>query len=159
MALRKITLTKGFVTIVDEEDYEYLNQWKWHYTKVRNDGYAVRWVRISPTKLKIVRMHRLIMNPPDEMYIDHINGDRLDNRKCNLRVCTNIQNSWNRKINKGRKYKGICFEKRRGKWKVYIDVNKKRISLGYFDSEEDAARIYNKAAEKYFGEFARLNVI
>jgi hypothetical protein len=157
MASKQITLTKGFVTIVDEEDYDWLNQWKWHYSKVRDTGYAVRGDRISSGKLKIIRMHRLIVNPPVGMFIDHINGDRLDNRKCNLRICTNIQNSHNRKINNGRKYKGVCFE--RIKWRAYIDVNKVRIHLGMFSSEIDAAKAYNEAAVKYFGEFARLNTV
>lgn len=157
MNFKTIPLTKGFVTIVDEADYGWLNQWKWHYSKLRNDGYAVRLIRDASGKQIVIRMHRLIMNPPKGMFVDHINGKSTDNRRCNLRICTNIQNSHNRKINNGRKYKGVCFE--RIKWRAYIDVNKVRIHLGMFVSETDAAIAYNNAAKKYFGEFAKCNLI
>ena len=159
MTSKTIPLTKGFVTIVDESDYDWLNKWKWQYATVRDAGYAVHAIRSELGKYDVVRMHRLIMNPSEEMYIDHINGDRLDNRRCNLRICTNTQNSQNRKIKKGRKYKGVCLERRNNKWRAYIDVNKIRINLGTFIYEIDAANAYNEAAIKYFGEFARLNPV
>ena len=105
-------------------------------------------------------MHREVANTPDGMMCDHINGRTLDNRKANLRSATRLQNSWN--LSKSSrvgysKYKGITFYKSKQKWGAQICVDGRRIFLGKFEDETEAAKAYDKAAKKYFGEYAKLN--
>ena len=104
-------------------------------------------------------MSRLIMNFPRDLMVDHRNHNTLDNQRCNLRVCTNIQNQQNkkRKINIGSKYKGIHFYKQCKKWQAKIKYNKRQLFLGYFDKEINAAKAYDKKAKELFGEFAFTN--
>lgn len=159
MSFKTIPLTQSKVTIVDEADYDWLAQWSWIYKPTRDtdNGYAqTTWY--NPSKVTIV-MARLIMNTPKGMFTDHINGNTLDNRRCNLRVCTRTENGRNRKKHKNSKskYKGVYLEGR--KWRVQIRVNKKLVNVGTFDSEIEAAKAYNEAALKYFGEFAKCNLI
>lgn len=152
--------------IVDEENYDFLIQWKWYCS---NTGYATRDVvvnRKNPRIVKKIGMHRVLVNAIDGEMVDHINMIRLDNRKSNLRKCSYAENAWNRKKPKPRtsessKYKGVSFEKKGSyeRYKAEIRVNQKRISLGSFTNERDAALAYNEAAKKYHGEFARLNPI
>jgi hypothetical protein len=106
-------------------------------------------------------MHRLIISIPKEMVTDHKNGNRLDNRKENLRACTQAQNTRNRGItqNINHSWKGYTYEKSRNKFKASIKVNGKSINLGRYETEHEAATAYNLAAKKYFGDFARLNII
>lgn len=149
-----IPLTRGIEAIIDDEDYEYLNQWKWCAHK---EGYAVRSASKQNGKREYIRMHRLIMNAKKGQIIDHINCNKVDNRKENLRFCTDMQNSQNQKKRKGLTslYKGVDLF--RGKYRAFIRVNKKQIYLGTFENEEAAAEAYNNAAINYHGEFARIN--
>lgn len=153
--MKEIKLTQGKVALVDDEDFEYLNQRKWHYSK----GYAVSTSRRLFGFQKTIAMHREIMNTPNGMETDHINGDKLDNRKNNLRNCFHLENGKNRKIqiNNTSNYKGVSFDKRAGKWRSVIYIEKKKISLGNFTNIEDAARAYDKKAIELFGEFANTN--
>lgn len=170
--MKLIPLTQGKFAQVDDEDFEYLNQFKWFAYKHRNTYYARRSVRINGTHL-CEQMHRIVMGigHKKDKIVDHINHNGLDNRKENLRFCTSTQNSQNRTpyINKTSKYKGVSihrskrFSKKRQehylyiKWQAHIRINKKLYFLGYALTEKDAANLYNSAAIKNYGEFAFLN--
>jgi hypothetical protein len=158
-----IKLTKGFACKVDKEDYEYLSQFKWRY----HNGYASRnevtWCPLAKktVKTKQITLHRLIIACPDGMTVDHINGDKLDNRKSNLRICNHQQNCWNRPLqnNSTTGSRGVSYHKKMGKWMVYLTYNGKRKHLGYFSSLEEATARYDEEASKHYGEYARLNDI
>lgn len=157
---REIPLTRGMVAIVDSEDYEWLNQWKWH---LHPQGYAIRWVpnkaKTGP-KSKTILMHRLIMNPEPNRHIDHVNGKVYDNRRENLRICSVSQNRMNQKKTRGKsKYKGVSWNKSRNSWVVSIKKDTKSYWLGTYKDEIEAALAYNLAAVQYHGEFARLNIV
>lgn len=146
-------------TLVDDDDYEYLNQWKWHTIKTSNSQYVNRTVFINKKKT-YNSMARKIMKAPKGMVVDHINGNTLDNRKQNLRICTIQQNSWNKKKqNSLYKYKGVQLRKDRGNWRACITYNNKFISLGSFKTELEAAKAYNTKALELYGEYAKLNKI
>ena len=154
---KTIRLTQGKAAIVDESDFEWLNQWKWFY---HNGGYAARSIWENG-KNRLLLMHRIILNPPPRMQGDHRNGNRLDNRRCNLRICTRSQQAMNSKKRSGCSscYKGVMWAADWQKWKAKIKLDGKQRFLGHFDSEQRAARAYNVAARELFGEFARLNII
>jgi hypothetical protein len=146
--------------IVDPEDYDWLMQYKWHANSGRGKFYAVN--------SRMQKMHRLIMlnsNPKYEirntkMFVDHINGNGLDNRKANLRLATYAQNNWNSRHGMGQgrsRYKGVKWHKRIRKWAAVISVNGRREHLGYYRDEKEATRAFDRAAKKYHGEFAVLN--
>ena len=154
---KEIRLTQGKVALVDDVLFGWLNQFKWFF---RKDGYVAKSIYNKLTgERKQIRMHREIMNFPDGMEIDHINGDKLDNRRENLRICTMGQNRANRGLqrNSSSGYKGVYFEEARNKWRAQIEINNRRLHLGYFNNAEKAAFAYDTAAKKYFGEFAKLN--
>lgn len=151
---RLLPLTKGQFAIVDEADFAWASQWTW---RLSHDGYARRGKRING-KQTIYTLHRELMGNPDGMDVDHINGNRLDNRRCNLRVCTRAQNVRNkRKLNGTNPYKGISWEKQRNKWRARVKAFGVTYDLGFFDDPKAAALAYDEAARKYHGEFARTN--
>jgi hypothetical protein len=139
------TLKSGYDVIVDDSDYEILSDYKWNLS---GGLYAVRF-----EKGKQILMHRQIMDAPKGMVVDHINGNKLDNRRKNLRVCTNQQNICNMKSKNNSGFKGVYFD--RCSKKYTARVNKKH--LGTFKSAEEAARVYDKHAYEIYGEFAYLN--
>ena len=158
--MKYIPLTQGKQAIVDDEDYPELIKHKWYYKVNRKvyPGYAIRAYYIGK-KQKVIRMHRFLLKISGKERGDHRNGNTLDNRKENLRICTqgdNTRNSVKRK-DTDNIYKGIHFVKNRNKWIARIQFNYKRIHSGYFNNPEDAAQKYNEMAKKYFGEFARFN--
>jgi hypothetical protein len=153
--MKKIPLTQGKFAVVDEDDYERISKNRWHYT---SKGYARR--NNNATKQAIM-MHREVMKiRRGRMQVDHINGDKLDNRKANLRLCTNQQNSFNRKNETGKlKYRGVyMFKNRNKKFCARIRIDGRTLSKGMYHTIEEAARQYNVMAKKYHGEFARLNL-
>ncbi len=144
-------------SLLDKEDYMKAEKYKWYLSAT---GYAIRqfWKNSKP---RTVYLHKFIFDNPDTV-IDHINGNRLDNRRINLRFCTQSQNLMNRIKRKrlsSSKYKGVYFRKDTGKFVARIKQigTKKHINLGCFVNELDAAKAYNAAAIEYFGEFAKLN--
>lgn len=150
----KIELTQNKYTLVDADVYELIYKFNWCASKQGNKFYALR-----SENYKNLFLHRYIMNPPKGLMVDHINGDTLDNRRCNLRICTNAENQRNQKLKtlNTSGYKGVCWHKIRKKWMSNIKFNNKTIYLGYFDNIIDAAIAYDTAAVKYFGEFANIN--
>jgi hypothetical protein len=152
---RLIPLTRGQFAIVDAEDYPRLSQYTWFAEGTPKNYYAVR-----KKNGKSIKMHREILNAPDHLVVDHIDHNGLNNRKKNIRACTFAQNCCNlRNIRpKTSKYKGVCWNKRLKKWTAAIRCNNRTYHLGYFKDEIDAARAYDKAAKKYHGRFASLNI-
>lgn len=152
--MKIIKLTKGKLAIVDDDNYDELIKYKWY---CNSGGYALR--RDYTTKDKIfIWMHRLINNTPRNLETDHVNGNRLDNRKSNLRSCTIKQNRQNRSVNRNKintKYKGIHLHG--NNWRAQIKINGILKTIGMYKSEIDAACAYDKYAKKEFGEFAKCN--
>ena len=162
--MKEIQLTQGKVALVDDEDYERFSVFKWHFS---SNGYAVRTVNFrrkdnSRGKLAIY-MHREIagLDHGDKLEIYHIWGDRLDNRKSNLRVCSKSENLRNIKTHKDNTsgFKGVSFHKVRRKYQAQLTFKYKTMYLGLFTCPIEAARAYNAAAVIHHGEFARLNEI
>jgi hypothetical protein len=152
--IRLISLTQGKFAIVDAADYDWLKKYKWHLLVVRNKIFYAG----SYFDGRFVKMHRLIMNPPSDMVIDHIDRNGLNNTRSNLRICTARQNSYNRK---GRptasKYKGVIWSTRRNKWIARIRNFGMSKQIGSFKNEISAAKAYDLKAAELFGEFAYLN--
>lgn len=156
--MKEIQLTQGQVALVDDEDYEELSKYKWFAHKHRNTYYVHRNSSRKNPPRKLISMHRIVMNAQPEQQVDHINGDGLDNRKENLRFCTNSQNQWNRHATYGTSiYKGVSWSNPHNKWVAQIKHKGSVFYLGAFEDDISAARAYNEAAIKLFGEFAKLN--
>lgn len=160
--MKEIPLTQGYFAKVDDEDYETLSRHKWcAAVGKRLDGsalvYAMRRIKKNG-KWTTQRMHRLILGETDSI-IDHIDGDGLNNVRHNMRLCDRQGNRRNSRPQVGytSKYKGVHWAANAGKWRSRIQFNGGGKSIGMFNSEDDAARAYDDAARKYFGEFARLN--
>jgi len=155
-----IPLTRGLVATIDAEDFEKIDQFKWCAKKSGSRYYAVAYVKGGGrSNNKQIAMHRLILNYFGMLDIDHINGNQLDNRKCNLRTATRTQNNLNQlKVRKGTsKYKGVYFDKRNNRYIAEAKLNGKRIFQRSFLTEMEAAKAYDEVAIKHFGEFAATN--
>jgi hypothetical protein len=141
--------------IIDYDDFEKIKNYRWHlHAHHSGEFYCSTFIN-----RKIHKMQHLLIKKQNSQQIDHINGNKLDNRKCNLRICTNKENAKNKKLNINNKtgYKGTHFDKDSGKYLAQIVCNYKRIYIGRYEKLIDAALAYNAAAIKYHGEFARLN--
>jgi hypothetical protein len=158
--MQEIPLSKGMTAVVDEEDFERVNQFKWTLQEGRTTFYAARNDK-STGKRVYVYLHRFIMGVEDSsIMVDHINGNGLDNRRENLRVCDNTKNQQNRgkKRSSGYKYKGIRKRyKNSSRVSARIRHKGREIYLGTYPTEEEAARAYDRAALDLFGDFAQLN--
>lgn len=149
----EIILSKGFVAVIDEADFAKVMRYTWCY---QMPGYAVTNMKcFDGSKLRLY-LHRLILDAPHGMTVDHINGDGLDNRRSNLRLCTHGQNLRNQKANRGRRFKGAYRIGERGYF-AKIAYEGKSQYLGVFPSELEAAQAYDNAAKLHHGEYARLN--
>lgn len=162
--MKEIKLSRGLTAIVDDEIYDFVNQFKWYAEKAKTGYYAARGFyyldEFGVKKHRIVKMHRQILGVLDEsILVDHVDLNGLNNQKINLRKCNLIQNNRNRRSDRNTtsKYKGVCLDKRRKKWRSNLTINGKQIYLGSFDSEYEAAMVYNESAKINFGEFAYLN--
>ncbi len=142
---REIPLTQGKVAIVDDEDFAELVKYRWCAIKSYNTYYAVRNSPRSYGKRHTIRMHAVILNPPQGMIIDHINGNGLDNRRENLRVVTTRQNQQNLHIPKSSRYPGVIWYKQTKRWQARIKINGRSKHLGYFKDEFEAATVYRVA--------------
>lgn len=150
----QIPLTHGLVSLIDEADLHAVSQFKW---TAKNDGrYAYRTHRLNG-KRQAIYLHRFIMPPPDGLWIDHIDGNGLNNQRHNLRFCTPQQNTQNSRGHfRSSKYKGVG-KTPNGRWATQLRVDGKPKRIGYFDTEIEAALCYDRAASELHGEFARLN--
>jgi hypothetical protein len=148
--IRPISLTKGKIAIIDEEDYKLVNKYRWNF----NGRYAQSYEKNA--QYKTITMHRLIMRPPIGFVVDHINHDMLDNRRCNLRICTQSQNEANKKINitntSGKK--GVSFDKKNNKWRATIRINHINVVIGWYSDIDKAGEAYLAKAKEIYGEFA-----
>lgn len=141
-------LGNGKYVLLDEDDFFKYRNIKWWFEKNR---YVYS---------KLGKLHRLILKANPSEIVDHINHNILDNRKCNLRLCSKQNNSWNTSISgEGTsKYKGVCLQQgKTDRWTAQIHINDAKVHIGIYDLEEDAARAYNKKAKELFGEYACLN--
>jgi len=162
--MKEIPLTQGKVALVDDEDYDFLMQWKWVARKRPHTYYVERSIYLGGGRRKPIRktiiMHRVIMKTPPGMEVDHIDHNGLNCQKSNLRNCTHNQNARNIRASGISKFLGVSIRrsgKSIGQIISQITINKKKIHLGCFNTEEDAARAYDKKAKELFGEFANLN--
>ena len=153
--MRRIPLTQGQFALVDDEDYDWLSQWKWCASQSRGRFYAVRK---SEDNACIIMMHRVLCD--SEELVDHKDGDSLNNQKDNLRPCTNQQNLQNRGRTKSNTsgYKGVSWNPKNKNWNAQITVSGRKIHLGTFGDKAHAAKAYDEAAEKYHGDFAKKNL-
>lgn len=153
----RIDLGPGRVVLIDKADALLIISHTW---SVRSTGYAATNVRDPRTKRGgIMYMHRLITGAEAGTQVDHINRNRLDNRRCNLRTCTIQENRWNTARSRAgvSKYTGVYLDRRTGRWIANISVRNRHVHIGVFDSESEAARARDAVAKRERGEFASLN--
>ncbi|MDE5116453.1 MAG: AP2 domain-containing protein [Trichodesmium sp. St2_bin2_1] len=150
---KEILITRGQIVIVDEQDYEELSKYKWYLI----DGFAARTIK-KDDKRTTIYMHRVIMDAPMGVSVYHINHNKLDNQRKNLRLVKGSARMHRRpSVKHSSKYRGVYWCKDKRKWIAEIKVYKKQIRLGRFEVEKDAAIAYDEAARKYYGSLARTN--
>lgn len=156
-----IPLSRGLFALIDSEDTELVSGFCWSAFKPsKNTYYAGRNQKTNGTQERVY-MHRVIMRASGVQSVDHINGNGLDCRKSNMRLCSKPQNGWNALKRSGKsssKFKGVSWRPETRKWVARIAPNRTTIRLGCFEDEIAAAKAYNEAAKRYFGEFAKLNI-
>lgn len=158
--MKEVPLTRGYVALVDDDDYERVMQFRWQAKPCARTVYATRTIWLSRDKSTSVTMHRFILGISDAATgVDHRNHDGLDNTRTNLRIASKYDNARNqrKRAESTAPYKGIIWERRKKLWRARIVVNSKRVGLGRFKDPIDAARAYDSAAWTHYGEFAALN--
>lgn len=163
--MKELTLyykDETFIVLVDDEDYDLVRQYNWFIKPCDHLHYAIRNMRKENGGYTTVPMHRLLMGmPPRNVFIDHVNGNGLDNQRSNLRECTPRENKMNSRphYNTSSKYKNVYFRKdiKNNPWQVRIRVDGKLLSFGCYPTEEDAMLVANEAIAKYHGEFGKPN--
>ena len=148
-----IPLTQGQISMIDTEDWSIVRHYSWCADKTTSGKFYAK----TTVKRSSIRLHSLIMNCPKGFEVDHINGNTLDNRKANLRVCSHSENCKNQPVRKNNSsgFTGVTFNKEKQKWTAQITINKKVTNLGRFNNKEDAILAYKTASELHFGEFRR----
>ena len=159
---REIPLSQGKVALVDEEDYEAVSAFKWHAHRHKGIWYADRYIRKADGRLSQRGLHQFILQPPPDLYVDHADGDGLNNQRSNLRLATRSENSQNqrRRTREGRcasRFRGVAWDRERRLWRSKICVNGRDLHLGRFADEHAAALAYDAAARLHFGVFASPN--
>lgn len=153
--MRDIHLINGAVAIVDDDDFVRLSAFRW---RADRGGYAVRMAHLGiDRKGRLVAMHRVVAAAAPGDIVDHINGNRLDNRRSNLRLSTHAGNSQNRRATGASGFKGVTLHRQTGKWQAAIKPGGRNIHLGLFTDPVIAARSYDRAATEHYGDSARLN--
>lgn len=155
---KELCLIGGSTTLVDDDDFEWLSQWRWAY--IADPGYVARSTKVGGKSVRIY-IHRAILNAPKGILVDHKDRNVLNNQKSNLRFATRRQNAQNAAAPKGilksSKYKGVTWSKQRQRWAAQLKLNRKHIFLGYHNDELSAAHAYDIGAICHYGEFAYLN--
>jgi hypothetical protein len=155
---RTLQLSRGLNALIDEADFEKVGRHKWNVRPRRQrDGfYVVRAIMVGTSQQRHVFLHRILMDAPEDVCVDHRNGDSRDNRRANLRLATFSQNAQNQRVALGEScFKGVA--RAANRWRARIRVDGKLIQLGCHATEEAAARAYDEAAREHFGEFACTN--
>jgi len=156
--VKEIELTRGYVSLVDDEDYAGLAMHKWRAMIHRLTVYAVRSGPRGDEPRTTVYMHRVLLDAPRSAEVDHEDGNGLNNRRVNIRLCTIAENGRNMRKHRGvSRYKGVYWDKRDQRWVANIHVNRRHICLGLHVVELDAARAYDAAAREHYGAFAAVN--
>jgi hypothetical protein len=159
--MKEIKLSQGKVALVDDEDFEFLNQFKWYAKKANRTFYALRnSFYVENKKRHTIQMHRVILGLKDlNIKCDHIDHNGLNNQKNNLRHSTNAENCKNQKPKEGYSsiYKGVCWCNKRKKWRANIRINDRQKHIGYFKDEIECAKAYDNMAKIHYKEFAYLN--
>lgn len=154
--MKKISLNRGEYTLVDDKDFDLVIKTRWYLHESKN---GKKYAYANSGNKTSILLHRLIMNPPRGLEVDHINGNGLDNRRKNLRICTHAENNRNKGLqsNNTSGYKGVSWNM--GQWCAQVYKNNKRVYSKRFKDIKEAAKAYNTQAIKYYGEFAVLNTI
>lgn len=158
IGVKEILLTRGQRTLVDDEDFEKVSIHRWY---LHPTGYAVRNGSRTNEEHKTIRLHHSILPPVIGLECDHMDGNKLNNQRANLRYATHSQNMQNQRKKQGAtsQFKGVDWYPSAGKWRARIKLNQNQRMIGLFEDEQEAAKAYNAEAAKTFGEFARLNQI
>jgi len=152
-----VPLSKGLESVIDAADVHLIDNKNWHVRVYTRSMYAIRTPLLAKGKLGIVRMHRVILDAPNGVEVDHVNSDGLDNRRANLRLVTKAQNQHNRRRNaySDSGFKGVSWHQATGKWQARIQKDGKEKHLGVFDCPKDAQAAYIEASANFHGEFGR----
>lgn len=153
---KAIALTKGHFTLVDEQDFSELSKYNW-FARVYKNGKVYACRKIQVPKETTINIHRQILNAPYDREVDHINGNALDNRRCNIRLVTRSQNNMNKELqsNNTSGYRGVYWNTRRRRWVAAIQVNGKSKYLGAYSNPYTAHQAYLEGSKLYHGDYGQ----